>query len=107
VAAAFDDLLGFAQIASGTAGYTGTLTVRMRQPTPLYEMIDYDAGVDRVEGRKIWVSGRSWCGDELLADCEILFIQPRTGGPAINQIYDPTGAAGTPDPTGATGATGA
>jgi len=25
VAAAFDDLMGFAQVASGTAGYTGTL----------------------------------------------------------------------------------
>jgi len=77
VAAAFDDLMGFAQSASGTAGYTGTLTVRMRRPTPLNHRIEYLAGVDRVEGRKIYVWGRSTISDVLLADCEILFIEPR------------------------------
>ena len=59
VAAAFDDLLGSAQTASGIAGYTGTLTVRMVRPTPLFKRIDYEAGVDRVEGRKIFVWGKA------------------------------------------------
>ncbi len=77
VAAAFDDLLGFAQMASGTAGYTGTLTVRMRKPTPLYKRIDYEAGLEGVKGRKIVCWGRSWDGDLLLAEAEILFIAPR------------------------------
>ncbi|MGH8985324.1 MAG: hotdog fold domain-containing protein, partial [Acidimicrobiia bacterium] len=48
VAAAFDDLRGCAQMASGMAGYTGTLTVKMVRPTPLNRRIDYTAGVDRV-----------------------------------------------------------
>jgi acyl-coenzyme A thioesterase PaaI-like protein len=91
VAAAFDDLLGYAQIASGMAGYTGTLTVRMLKPTPLYQNIDYDAAVDRVEGRKIFVTGRSWCGPDLLAECEIVFIQPRTGSP-MEGPFTPTPA---------------
>jgi acyl-coenzyme A thioesterase PaaI-like protein len=77
VAAAFDDLMGFAQAASGTAGYTGTLTVRMHRPTPLLERIDYEAGVDRVEGRKIYVWGTAKLGDVLLAESQILFIEPR------------------------------
>ena len=81
VAAAFDDLLGSAQVVSGSAGYTGTLTVRMRKPTPLGKRIDYEAGVDRAEGRKIWVWGTARCGDELLAEAEILFIAPKTGRP--------------------------
>jgi acyl-coenzyme A thioesterase PaaI-like protein len=86
IAAAFDDLLGVAQMASGTAGYTGTFTVRMLRPTPLGQRIDYSAGVDRVEGRKIWCWGRSYAGDDLVADAEIVFIAPRlgmdmTGGP--------------------------
>jgi hypothetical protein len=79
IAAAFDDLLGVAQMASGSAGYTGTFTVRMRRPTPLNRRIDYEAGVDRVEGRKIWCWGRSYDGDALLADAEILFISPKRG----------------------------
>jgi acyl-coenzyme A thioesterase PaaI-like protein len=81
VAAAFDDLLGFAQIASGRAGYTGTLTVRMLRPTPLFRPIRYEAGFDRADGRKIWCWGRAWDGDTLLAETEILFIAPRGGIP--------------------------
>jgi acyl-coenzyme A thioesterase PaaI-like protein len=77
VAAAFDDLMGFAQMLSGSAGYTGTLTVRMRRPTPLDRRIDYEAGLDRVNGRKIICWGRSYDGDALLAEAEILFVAPR------------------------------
>ena len=79
VAAAFDDLMGVAQMASGNAGFTGTLTVRMRRPTPLHERIDYEAGVEKAEGRKITVWGKSWAGDTLLADATILFIAPKGG----------------------------
>jgi len=79
VAAAFDDLLGSAQTASGLAGYTGTLTVRMVRPTPLFTRIDYEAGVDRVEGRKIYVWGKARAGDELVGEAEIVFIAPKGG----------------------------
>ena len=79
VAAAFDDLMGAAQVASGSAGYTGTLTVRMVRPTPLERRIDYEAHVDRVEGRKIWVQATSRCDGELLAEATIVFIAPRDG----------------------------
>ncbi len=80
VAAAFDDLLGCAQMASGIAGFTGTLTVKMIKPTPLYRRIDYAAGVDRTVGRKIWCWGTAHDGDKLLAEAECLFIAP-AGGP--------------------------
>jgi hypothetical protein len=79
VAAAFDDMLGSAQVASGIAGYTGTLTVKMLRPTPLHRRIDYRAGVDRVEGRKIFVWGKAWDGDTLLGEAEIVFIAPKDG----------------------------
>ncbi len=80
VAAAFDDLMGAAQLASGRAGYTGTLTVRMMRPTPLGRRVDYEAGVERVEGRKIWVWATSSCGGEQLAEASIVFIAPKHGG---------------------------
>jgi hypothetical protein len=79
VAAAFDELLGFAQTASGRAGYTGTLTIRMRRPTPLKETIRYEARVDRVEGRKIFCTATSWHGDSLLCEAEIVMISPADG----------------------------
>ena len=77
VAAAFDDLLGVAQMASGDAGFTGTLTVRMRKPTPLHTPITYEAGVERVSGRKIVCWGRSTANDELVAEAECLFVIPK------------------------------
>jgi acyl-coenzyme A thioesterase PaaI-like protein len=77
VAAAFDDLLGVAQMASGTAGFTGTLTVRMRRPTPLYAPVAYEAGVERVSGRKIICWGRSTANGELVAEAECLFVEPK------------------------------
>jgi hypothetical protein len=79
VAAAFDDLLGATQTLSGSAGYTGTLTVRMVRPTPLGRTIDYEAAVDRVEGRKIFVRGTAHCEGDLLGEAEIVFIAPRDG----------------------------
>lgn len=78
VIAAFDDLLGVAQAASGLAGMTGTLTVRLVRPSPLHRRIDYEAGIERVEGRKITVWGRSQHGGELLAEASGIFIAPRT-----------------------------
>jgi acyl-coenzyme A thioesterase PaaI-like protein len=77
VAAAFDDLMGLAQMASGKAGFTGTLTVRMIKPTPLNKRIDYEAWLDRVDGRKIWCKATARDGDEVLGEAEIVFISPR------------------------------
>ena len=83
VAAAFDDLMGFAQMASGKAGYTGTPTVRMVRPTPLNRRIDYEAHLDHVDGRKIWCKATARDGEELLAEAEILFIAPRAWPPGM------------------------
>jgi len=79
VAAAFDDLLGAAQTLSGIAGFTGTLTIRMIRPTPLLRRIDYEGGVARVEGRKIFVWGKARHGTELVAEAEGVFVSPRGG----------------------------
>jgi acyl-coenzyme A thioesterase PaaI-like protein len=78
VAAAFDDVMGLAQMASGRAGFTGTLTVKMLEPTPLHERIDYKAWLDHAEGRKIWCKATARHGDVLVGEAEILFISPRS-----------------------------
>jgi hypothetical protein len=74
VAGAFDELLGMAQVASGFAGFTGTLTVKMRAPTPLNTLIEYEGGVDRVDGRKIHAWGRSTADGTLVGEAEAIFI---------------------------------
>jgi len=94
VAAAFDDLLGAAQTLSGTAGFTGTLTVRMVRPTPLLQRIDYEGGVTSVEGRKIFTWGRASHDGELVAEAEGVFITPKRG---ISEILR---AQATPGPPG-------
>lgn len=78
VIAAFDDVLGVAQAASGTAGLTGTLSVRLLRPTPLLERIDYEAGVSKRDGRKVEAWGRSTHRGQLLAEATAIFIAPRS-----------------------------
>ena len=41
--------------------------------------IDYEDGVERVDGRKIYVWGTSECEGERLGEAEILFIAPKSG----------------------------
>lgn len=79
VIAAFDDLLGVAQAVTGTAGFTGTLTVKLVARTPLHERIDYEAGVESHSGRKVTVWGRSTLRGEVLAEATGVFIVPREG----------------------------
>lgn len=74
VAAAFDEVLGFAQSLTGNPGMTAGLTIRYRRPTPLRVELRFDAGVDRVEGRKIFTSGRLLAGEVVTAEAEAVFV---------------------------------
>ena len=46
---------------------------------PLHQRIDYEAGVERREGRKVFMRGESRCAGELLAEAHGVFIAPRAG----------------------------
>ena len=81
VISAFDDLLGVAQAASGIAGFTGTLSVKLIAGTPLNRRIDYEAGVGEVTGRKVIAWGKASCDGVLLAEATGVFIEPRGGHP--------------------------
>jgi acyl-coenzyme A thioesterase PaaI-like protein len=75
VAAMFDELLGFAQMGPG---FTGTLTIRYRKPTPLNRILSLHASVERVEGRKRFIHGSCELEGVLLAEADGLFIAPRS-----------------------------
>ena len=74
VAAAFDEVLGMAQSMSQQPGMTGRLIVHYRRPTPLNRELRFTGQVDRVDGRKIFASGKLYAGEQLCAEAEGLFI---------------------------------
>lgn len=74
IAAAFDELLGVAQMVTGFAGFTGTLTVRYHALTPVGRRIDYEAGPGGREGRKLTMWARATADGKLVAEAEGLFI---------------------------------
>ena len=79
VAAAFDEVLGYAQSLSGNPGMTGTLRVVYRSPTPLHAPLRFEAWVDRVDGRKIFTRSTLHAGERLCAEAEGLFISIKPG----------------------------
>jgi len=74
LAAAFDEVLGLAQSIGGNPGMTGMLTIRYRSPTPLHRELRFEGTLDRVDGRKLFTTGRCYDGDTLTAEAEGLFI---------------------------------
>ena len=86
VAASFDEVLGFAQSLTGMPGMTATLTVRYWKPTPLHSDIRFEGRVERVEGRKIYTTGKAFNGETLTAEAEALFI--RIDFERIGRLYD-------------------
>lgn len=73
----FDELLGSANIVTGRAGMTGTLTVTYRRPTPLLADLDLVARQTSVEGRKIFAWGGVYYDGELTAEARGTFIEVR------------------------------
>ncbi len=76
IAAAFDELLGFAQGLSGNPGMTANLSVNYRSPTPLRQKLRLVGDIDRIEGRKIFVKGELRVADDdrLCAEATGLFL---------------------------------
>ena len=74
VAAAFDEVLGFVQSLSGQPGFTGTLTVIYRKPTPLHTELRFETEVTGVEGRKVFAEGQVYAGDLLTAEAKAIFV---------------------------------
>lgn len=74
LAAAFDEVCGMAQSLSGAPGMTARLSVNYRKPTPLSRELEFEGILEKVEGRKIYTTGRCYYNGELTAEAEALFI---------------------------------
>lgn len=81
VAHLFDSLLGFAafKLSGSVKQRTAYLHVDYRRIVPIETVLRVDAGVDRVEGRKIFVEGRLLDGDTVLSEAHALFVKLNPG----------------------------
>jgi acyl-coenzyme A thioesterase PaaI-like protein len=83
IAMLFDSLLGYtaAKLTKSPYQRTAFLHVNYRRIAPIKKELRVEAGIDRAEGRKIFVAGRLMDGEALLADGEALFVRLRPGQP--------------------------
>ncbi|WP_156689195.1 PaaI family thioesterase [Mycobacterium sp. Marseille-P9652] len=79
----FDTVLGLAAVilTGSRRQRTAYLKIDYRNIVPIEKELRFDAGVDRVEGRKIFVSGRLMDGDTLLTEADALFVRLKPGQP--------------------------
>lgn len=79
----FDTVLGLAaSVLTGTPRQrTAYLKVNYRNIVPIEKKLQIDAGIDHVDGRKIFVSGRLTDGGTLLTEADALFVRLKPGQP--------------------------
>ena len=70
----YDQLLAMVGTLQGKAGPTAYLHIEYKQVTPLYEKVRFEAWIDRIEDKKIFVKGQCIHNDKLLSEAEALFI---------------------------------
>nr|WP_090343933.1 PaaI family thioesterase [Mycolicibacterium malmesburyense]CRL75158.1 thioesterase superfamily protein [Mycolicibacterium malmesburyense] len=83
VAQLFDALLGFTafRLSGSRAQRTAFLHIDYRKIALVEREFQVEAGIDRIEGRKIFVSGRLLDGDAVLAEAQALFVKLKPGQP--------------------------
>lgn len=83
VALLFDSVLGYTtyKLTQSRFQRTAFLHVNYRNIAPVEKTLRVEAGIDRIEGRKIFVEGRLRDGDTLIADAEALFVRLNPGQP--------------------------
>jgi acyl-coenzyme A thioesterase PaaI-like protein len=79
----FDSALGYTASRLTKSPYqrTAFLHINYRKIVPIEKELQIDAGIVRIDGRKIFVEGRLLDGDTLLTDAEALFVKLRPGQP--------------------------
>lgn len=83
IAQLFDSLLGYTtfRLTSSLYQRTAFLHVDYRKIVPIETKLQVDAGVDGVDGRKMFISGRLLDGETVLAEANALFVKLKPGQP--------------------------
>ncbi len=75
LAAAFDEVLGLAQMIGGHPAMTGRLEVVYRKPTPLQVHLQFSARTVARRGRTVTVEGECRFRDSVTAEARAVFVQ--------------------------------
>jgi acyl-coenzyme A thioesterase PaaI-like protein len=83
IAQLFDSLLGYTAFRLTRSLYqrTAFLHVDYRKIVPIETKLQVDAGVDHVDGRKMFIAGRLLDDEVVLAEANALFLKLRPGQP--------------------------
>lgn len=83
IAQLFDSLLGYTAFRLTRSLYqrTAFLHVDYRKIVPIETELRVDAGVDHVDGRKMFIGGRLLDGEAVLAEANALFVKLNPGQP--------------------------
>ena len=74
VAALIDEACGLAATWYRFPTVTGRMFLRYRRPVPINRELSVRASVEDERGRRIFVRGELWDGDELLAEARLAFV---------------------------------
>jgi acyl-coenzyme A thioesterase PaaI-like protein len=83
IAMLFDSVLGYtaARLTRSLYQRTAFLHIDYRKIAPIGTELHIDAGIDRIDDRKIFVAARLLAGETVLAEAEALFVRLRPGQP--------------------------
>ena len=73
-----DAALSRAMHAAQKLGVTGTLTLRYLAPTPVDQSLHCTAHIRDIQGRKLFIEGALYNGDEQTLHAEGIFFQPKS-----------------------------
>ncbi|MCK0537817.1 PaaI family thioesterase [Alcanivorax quisquiliarum] len=79
IAMLLDAVLSRAMHASFKIGVTGTLNVRYLAGTPIETTVRFTARLREMDGRKMFIEGGVFAGEEQTVQAEGIFLQPRFG----------------------------
>lgn len=75
IAGVYDQVLATGALIHGVGGPTAYLNINYKQLHPLEKPLRFSAYLKRVEGRKLYVAGDCYDGDQLLSHADALFIK--------------------------------
>lgn len=74
VALTWDHVMALANMLINARGPTAWLHVDYKKPTPLYTSLRFEAWIDRLEGKKIFIKGACYANNEIVTEASGLFI---------------------------------
>lgn len=75
IALLFDDIMGSVLVVNNCGAMTGTLEIKYQAPTPIGKELLWTGKIEKVEGRKIFVSAELWEDGTCKAAAKGIFVK--------------------------------